>query len=141
MARHLNLSGAANTKRLSKMIKNYFLVAFRNLKRNKTFSLINIGGLAIGLAACWMITLYVANESSYDNYHTNAGRIFRVVQHGEWKGGDFHLAVTPPPMAAALKNEFPEIEQTTRFNTEGGGTIIYNNQRLQVYTVCRQLRL
>jgi len=114
------------------MIKNYFIVAFRNLKRNKLFSLVNIGGLAIGLAACWMIALYVANETSYDNYHANAGRIFRVVQHGNWSGGNFNLAVTPPPMAAAFKNEYPEIEQTVRFNAEGGGTISYNDQRLQV---------
>src|SRR5450432_4245700 len=114
------------------MIKNYFVVAFRNLKRNKLFSLINIGGLAIGLAACWLIALYVANETSYDNYHANAIRIFRVVQHGEWKGGNFHLAVTPPAMAPALKNEFPEIEQTVRLDMEGGGTITYIDQRLEV---------
>src|SRR5258706_13584629 len=105
------------------MIKNYFIVAFRNLKRNKTFSVINIGGLAIGLAAFWMITLYVANEMSYDNYHANAGRIFRVAQHGNWNGGSFDLAVTPPPMAEALKNEYPAIKKKVRFNTEGGGTI------------------
>jgi putative ABC transport system permease protein len=114
------------------MIKNYFTIALRNLLRNKIFSLINIGGLSIGLAACWLIALYVANETSYDNYHANAIRIFRVVQHGTWNGGDFHLAVTPPPMAPALKNEFPEIEQTVRINMEGGGTITYNDHRLQV---------
>ena len=114
------------------MIKNYFTVAFRNLKRNKVFSFINIGGLAIGLAACWLIALYVANETSYDNYHSKSGRIFRIAQHGSWNGGNFDLAVTPPPMAAALKTEYPEIEQTVRLNTEGGGTITYENQRLQV---------
>ena len=114
------------------MIKNYFIIAFRNLSRNKTFSFINIGGLAIGLAACWMIALYVTNETSYDNYHTKANRIFRVAQHGTWSGGDFHLAVTPPPMAEALKNEYPEIEQTVRLDVEGGGTITYNNHNLQV---------
>jgi len=113
------------------MIKNYFVVAFRNLKRNKVFSFINIAGLAIGLAACWMITLYVANETSYDQYHANAGRIFRIAQHGSWSGGNFNLAVTPAPMAAALKNEFPEIEQAVRFDAEGGATIVYGNQRLQ----------
>jgi putative ABC transport system permease protein len=114
------------------MIKNYFIVAFRNLKRNKTFSFINIGGFAIGLATFWMILLYVANEMSYDNYHANAARIYRVAQHGTWSGGSFNLAVTPPPMAAALKTEYPEIEQTVRFNIEGGGTITYADQRLQV---------
>ncbi len=114
------------------MIKNYFIVAFRNLKRNKIFSLINIGGLAVGLATCWMITLYVANELSYDNWHVNADRVYRVAQHATWPGGHFNLAVTPPPMAAALKNEYPEIEATLRLDAEGGGTITYENQRLQV---------
>ncbi len=125
------------------MIKNYFIVAFRNLKRNKIFSLINIGGLSIGLAACWLIALYVANETSYDNYNEKADRIFRVAQHGSWSGGNFDLAVTPPPMAAALKTEYPEIEQTVRFDAEGGGTITYENQHLQAgrYVVCRQFRL
>jgi len=128
----LEPTGAAGLQRLNNMIKNYFIVAFRNLSRNKLFSLINIGGLAIGLAACWLISLYVANETSYDKYHAKADRIFRVAQHGSWNGGNFHLAVTPPPMALALKNEFPEIEQTVRINAEGGGTIIYGEQRLQV---------
>ena len=132
MARRLTSLGAANYSRLNNMLKNYFTVAFRNLKRNKVFSLINIGGLAIGLATCWMITLYVANELSYDNWNKNADRIYRVAQHADWPGGHFNLAVTPPPMAAALKNDYPEIEQTVRFNVEGGGTITYEQQRLQV---------
>ncbi|MEO6316108.1 MAG: ABC transporter permease [Chitinophagaceae bacterium] len=114
------------------MIKNYFILAYRNLKRNKTFSLINIGGLALGLAAFWLITLYVANEMSYDNYHTKANRIYRVAQHGSWPGGSFHLAVTPAPMALALQNDFPEIERTVRFDAEGGATLVYGEQRLQV---------
>src|SRR6188768_2718875 len=99
------------------MIKTYLIIAFRNLKKNKIFSIVNIGGLALGLAAFWMITLYVTNEMSYDNYHTKADRIFRVAQHGSWPGGRFDLAVTPPPLAVALKNDFPEVEQTVRFNT------------------------
>ncbi len=114
------------------MIKNYFIVAFRQLTKNKVFSLINIGGLAIGLAACWMIALYVANETSYDNYHRNAAQIYRIAQHGSWSGGNFHLAVTPAPMAQALKNEYPEIAYTTRFDAEGGSTIVYGERRLQV---------
>jgi putative ABC transport system permease protein len=114
------------------MLKNYFMVAIRNLKRNKTFSLINICGLAIGLAAFWMITLYVANEMSYDNYHVNASRIFRVAQHATWDGGSFDLAVTPAPMTTAFKNEFPEVEETVRLDAEGGGTITFADKRLQV---------
>ena len=114
------------------MIKKYFIVAFRNIKRNKIFSLINISGLAIGLAAFWMISLYVANEMSYDNYHVNANRIFRLAQHATWDGGGFDLAVTPPPIATAFKNEFPEVEETVRFDGEGGSFVTYGDKRLQV---------
>ncbi|MFM9908628.1 MAG: ABC transporter permease, partial [Chitinophagaceae bacterium] len=60
------------------MIKNYFKVAFRNLWKNKGFSAINIFGLAIGLATCLVITLYVTNELSYDRYLANVDRIYRI---------------------------------------------------------------
>ncbi|HTL07750.1 MAG TPA: ABC transporter permease [Chitinophagaceae bacterium] len=113
------------------MIKNYLLVAYRNLRRHRVFSFINIGGLAIGLAAFWLIMLYVANELSYDRFHEKAGRIYRVAQHASWNGGNFHLAVTPPPMAAALTTEYPEIEQVVRLDAEGGATIVYGDKRIQ----------
>ena len=114
------------------MFKNYFIVAFRSLIRHKTFSMINIGGLAIGLAAFWMIALYVGNEISYDSYHANASRIFRVVQHASWDGGKLNAAVTPAPLAPAFKSEFPEVLETTRFDMEGGGTITYADKKLMV---------
>jgi len=113
------------------MIKNYLLVAYRNLTRQSIFSFINIGGLAIGLAAFWLIMLYVANELSYDRFHEKAGRIYRVAQHASWNGGNFHLAVTPPPMADALKTEYPEIEQVVRLDAESGATLVYGEKRIQ----------
>ncbi|MBX3253388.1 MAG: ABC transporter permease [Chitinophagaceae bacterium] len=73
------------------MLQSYFKTAWRNLLRHKTFSIINIGGLAIGLAACWLIMLYVTNELSYDRNHTNADRIYRIAQHATWGGGSFAL--------------------------------------------------
>lgn len=103
------------------MIISYLTIAFRNLFRHKLFSAINIGGLAIGLAAFWMIALYLANELSYDRYHENAPRIFRVAQHAQWNGGSFHGAITPVPYAAAMKSDFPEVEETVRLDMEGGG--------------------
>lgn len=114
------------------MIRHYFKTAWRNLIRNKTFSIINIGGLAIGLAACWLIMLYVGNELSYDRYHRHADRVFRVAQHAEWNGGNFHLALTSPPFALAIKNAFPEIEETVRIDAEGGGTITYGEKHIKV---------
>ena len=60
------------------MFKNYFIVAYRNLIRNKVFSFINISGLAFGMAACILISLYILDELSYDTYHKHADRIYRI---------------------------------------------------------------
>ena len=61
------------------MFKNYFKIAIRNLWRHKAFSFINILGLAVGISACFLIYLYVSFETSYDNFHSKADRIYRVV--------------------------------------------------------------
>ena len=114
------------------MFKNYIKIAWRNLWKNKVFSLINILGLTVGLAAFWLIALYVADEFSFDRYHQNAGRIYRVVQHAKWDGGKFDLTGTSAPFASALKNDYPEIEEAVRFDIEGGGAITYQNKHLQV---------
>jgi putative ABC transport system permease protein len=103
------------------MIRTYFKTALRNLLKHKGFSAINIFGLAIGLAAFGLISLYVIDELSFDKYHKNADRIFRVVQHGKWSSGTFDLAVTSAPYAQALKNDYIQVEQAARINTEGGG--------------------
>ena len=60
------------------MIRNYLKLTLRNLKKHKGYSFINIAGLAIGMACCILILLYVADELSYDNYHENVNRIYRV---------------------------------------------------------------
>lgn len=113
------------------MIQSYFTVALRNLLRHKLFSAINIGGLAVGLAAFWMIALYLGNELSYDRYHSNADRIFRIAQHAQWDGGTFHGAITPDPYAAAMKSDFPEVEDAVRIDAEGGGTFRAGNQEFR----------
>lgn len=113
------------------MLKNYFKIAWRSLRKHKIFSIINISGLAIGLAAFWMITLYVADELSYDDYHANASRIFRLAQHLNWDGDDLHLAPTSDPFAPALKSDYPEIQEAVRIDPEGGGTISYGDKKLQ----------
>jgi putative ABC transport system permease protein len=118
------------------MFRNYIKIAFRNLQKNKVFSLINMAGLTIGLAAFWLIALYVADELSFDRYHENADRIYRVVQHASWDGGKFDLPITSAPFAPALKNDFPQIQDAVRFDTEGGGSITYNNKYLQVNDIC-----
>ena len=70
------------------MFKNYFKIALRNIRRYKTYSFINIIGLAIGMACCIMILLYVQDELSYDSYHANADHIYRLIAQGKSSGGE-----------------------------------------------------
>ncbi len=113
------------------MIQNYLKIAWRNLNKHKFFSLVNICGLAIGVATFWVIALYVADEWSYDRYHEKADRIFRVAQHGKWNGGSFNLAITSVPYAPALKADYPEVEDAVRIDQEGGGKIEYNDKKIE----------
>jgi putative ABC transport system permease protein len=112
------------------MLQNYLKIAWRSLNKHRFFSLVNICGLAIGVAAFWVITLYVTDELSYDHYHEKADRIFRVVQHGKWNTGGFDLAITAIPYAPALKADYPEVEDAIRIDMEGGGKITYNDKQL-----------
>ncbi len=97
------------------MIRNYLKIAFRNLQRNKIYSAINIGGLAIGMATCLLITLYVLDEISYDRYHQKAGRIYRIDFDVKFGGQERAFATVSDGMGAALKNDYPFIETFTRF--------------------------
>lgn len=88
---------------------------FRSLTRNKVFSAINISGLAVGLATCLLIMLYIIDESSYDKHHKDADRIFRVASIAG-KSND-SWAAAPAPLAAALQADLPEVEQSARLLT------------------------
>ena len=113
------------------MIKNYIKTAWRNLLRNKTYSLINVLSITIGIAAFWMIALYVADEFSFDRNIPNADRIYRIAQHASWDGGKLDLPLTSPPLSPAMKAAFPEIEASTRIDIEGGGIITYRDKKLK----------
>src|SRR5690606_19104067 len=92
------------------MWKNTFITTYRNLSKNKSTSLINVLGMGIGLAACWMILLYVWDEYSYDMHQKHGNRIYRIAtstSEGKWAG-------TPAPVSIALREEFPEVESSTR---------------------------
>ncbi|GAA4399923.1 ABC transporter permease [Nibrella viscosa] len=102
------------------MLRNYLKIAIRNLWKNRTFSLINVLGLAVGLTVCLLIGLFIADELSYDRFHANADRIVRVVNHFRWEGNQIDAASTSGPYAPALKADFPEVEQAVRILTEGG---------------------
>lgn len=111
------------------MISNYIKTAWRNLNRQKTFTSINIVGLAIGLASCLLISIYVIDELSYDRFHNNAERIVRVVFKGEVPGGEIKEANVMPPTAKAIKSEMPEVEETTRLVQAGRPIILMNGKK------------
>lgn len=98
------------------MIKNYIKIAFRNLLKNKVYSLINILGLAIGLATTLLILIYVFHETRYDQFHENSDRIFRIAQITESKDRYEEQATTPFQLGTVLKEEFPNlVDKTVRF--------------------------
>jgi len=101
------------------MLKNYFKVALRNLWKNKAFSAINIIGLAAGLGVCLLIVLYVVDELSYDKYNTKAERIYRLDADIYFNNTGFNAAVSPKPLAKALKTDYPQVEQMVRTNSAG----------------------
>jgi len=100
------------------MLQNYLTIAWRNLRRHKSFSLINIAGLAAGLAACILIFLYVHYELTYDQHHEKANRIARIVSTLHTPGSDMEFGTSPYPLGAALKRDFPEIEETVTMEQE-----------------------
>lgn len=112
------------------MFKNYLLIAWRNLKNNKAFSFINIAGLAIGLATCLLILLYVTDELSYDRYNEKADRIYRIDGDVHFGGNYFNLATAPEPMAEAMKRDYPEVEQVVRFRRYEGLLVKKGQQNL-----------
>ncbi|HDT14342.1 MAG TPA: hypothetical protein ENO03_08315, partial [Candidatus Aminicenantes bacterium] len=103
------------------MFKNYLVVAWRTIVRNKAYSALNILGLAVGLSVFILIMLFVRTETSYDRYHANGGNIYRVVQEqpGNVYLGSNVFAVTPGPLAAAMVRDFPEVLEATRIDNWG----------------------
>ncbi len=110
------------------MFKNYFKIAFRNLWRNKAFSAINIFGLAIGIATCLIIMLFVQNELSYDRYNAKADQMVRVVFRGTVDGQKMKEANVMPPVAKTLLANYPEIKQATRLKVGGSQFISYGEE-------------
>jgi putative ABC transport system permease protein len=110
------------------MFKNYFKIAVRNLMRNKGFSAINIFGLALGIATCLLIMLYVQNELGYDRYNEKADRIVRVVFRSKMQGSNMNESNVMPPVAQAFKNDFPEVQEATRIRANGYHRVSYGNK-------------
>jgi len=110
-------------KKSSFMIRNFFKVAFRNMFRNKAFSVINIAGLTIGMASAILILLWVQNEMSYDRFHANLNRLYEVFGNDVADGKINTGTATPEIMAPILKNDIPEIDQVSRIS--GGENYLF----------------
>jgi len=113
------------------MIRNYLKTAYRSLLKNKGFTAINVLGLALGLATCLLIVFYVFDELSYDHYNAKIDRIYRVNSDIKFGGNENSYAVSPAPLAAAIKASFPEIEQVVRFRNRGGYQVKKGNQDIE----------
>lgn len=111
------------------MLKNYLKIAWRVLLKNKVYSLINLGGLAIGMACCLLIVLYVRDELSYDRFHENAHRIYRVIaESGNEENRVFDSANTSFRVGPAMKQSFPEVLDAIRFREGYRGVLSYGEK-------------
>jgi putative ABC transport system permease protein len=99
---------------LPPLLSNYIKIGLRKIRRQKVYSFINIVGLAVGLACCAVIILYVTNELTYDSYHPDADRIFRIGTHQISQVGEYSYAATPAPLALELKASYPQVERAVR---------------------------
>ena len=97
------------------MIKNWLKIALRNMRRHKLYSIINLFGLAVGMACFLLIALHIAAELSYDKFHLKAGQIYRVTYEINLLDSTSHTAQTPAPLGPAMIRDYPEVENATRF--------------------------
>lgn len=116
------------------MFKNYLKIAWRGLEKNKLYSAINIGGLGIGMAVSFMLLLYVYNEFTYDDFHQNKNRIYKVMHNQPSNGEIFTGDATGAPESAALQKDYPEIEATVRLNSPYDQLFNHNNTALKIST-------
>lgn len=102
------------------MLRNYLKIAWRNLLRNRTFSFINITGLAVGLGCFLLIALYVLDELSFDRYYNKTENIYRINGDARWGGQELHVAETSDMMGPILKEDYPQVEEYTRIYSHSG---------------------
>ncbi len=113
------------------MIKSYFLIAFRNMRRYKFISFINLFGLTVGITCCLLISLYIANELSYDQYNRNAENIYRVertFRNAETGALSLELGAVAPPISPMLQNDFKDIKTITSVLPAGTTAFHYKDK-------------
>ncbi len=112
------------------MFFSYIKTAYRNFHKYKGYSFINIAGLAVGIACCILILLWVFDELSFDRFHAKTDRLYRIVEEQTYTGGNImKVAVTPAPLAPALIEEFPEITASFRYTTAPRFLVRYEDHR------------
>jgi putative ABC transport system permease protein len=111
------------------MIKNFFINAYRNMRKQGGYVLLNVGGLAIGLTSFLFISLYVINELSYDRFHKNYQNIYSLKVVGRMAGGVLDQAVTAAPMAQAMLKDYPEVLAAMRVNRMGAWLIRFGENK------------
>jgi predicted permease len=118
------------------MIPFNFKIAFRNIKKNRVFSAVNIIGLALSMASCLLISMYIWNELKHDTFHKNGQNIYRLTERQDQAGSFYNVAVTPGPLAPAMQKDFPEIVNTVRFGYWSGilknGNHTYEEKNIQL---------
>ena len=114
------------------MLKNYLKIAFRNLQRDRTFSMINVGGLAIGLASCIILLLFVADELSYDRFYAKKDQLYLVWMNQKGPGGEISTnETTPNALAEAILNNVPEVVNTGRWDWGGEHLLAYDDKSIK----------
>ncbi len=113
------------------MFRNYLKIAWRNLMKNKGYSAINIGGLAIGMACFLMIAMFIKHELSYDTYHENADNIYRVAHHYNDNDKQSKQIWGNAPVADALKADFPDVLETVKFSGRSEVLLKYQERKFQ----------
>ncbi|MCW8849825.1 MAG: ABC transporter permease [Melioribacteraceae bacterium] len=119
------------------MWNNYLKIAYRNIKKNKVYSFINITGLAIGVATCLMILLFVQDELNYDKYNKKADRIYRVIADMKFGGNSFNTTNLGAPSAERLVDDYPEVEKAVRIQTTGSRFIKYGDRSFKETNVIK----
>ncbi|WP_396636660.1 ABC transporter permease [Maribacter sp. R77961] len=113
------------------MFKNYLKIAWRNLGKNKGYSAINIGGLAIGMTCFLLIAMFIKNELSYDTYHEKADNIYRIVHHGSEDNLEDRWVWGNAPVGPALKADFSEVIEKVQFSGRSDVLLEYNERSFQ----------
>jgi putative ABC transport system permease protein len=111
------------------MLRNYLKIAWRNLIRHKGYTFINVFGLAIGMACCLVIFLFVRDELRFDRFHAKADRMYRIINHRTLNNAQMMMARTPPAYGPALRNTFPEVQEMVRLFDFGSKQLVTYQDR------------